>query len=224
MDLTKQGKLLGNLKPEQIDVINYYHENNMMALRKICDPIIFLKGTPSVDWDDLYSVASDTLLESLWSYDDTKQCQFKTYLIGNIKRAFYDWTRDRHRFKRCNLTKEIDQDGNLVKDKNGKQKYVVVSDISIDTPIGEENDSTLADVLPSSFDLEAELAEEIGISSGGNMDKYLERLSKKQRKVVVFLSEGYSPLEIREILHMTEKEYADCMMAIRAYRNIKILL
>lgn len=207
MDLTKQGELLTNLTPEQKDIINYYHENNMVALRKICDPIIFFKGTPPVDWDDLYSVASDTLLESLWSYDDTKQCQFKTYLIGNIKRAFYDWTRDRHRFKRCNLTKERDRDGNLVKDKNGKQKYVVVSDISIDAPIGEENDSTLADVLPSSFDLEAELSEEIGISLEDNVNNYIKTLSGKQKEMAKLIIQGFTPDEIRKKLEITEKQY-----------------
>lgn len=215
MDLLKQQQFLANLTLKQKEIISHYHDNNMMALRKICDPIIFLKGTPSVDWDDLYSVASDTLLESLWSYDDTKQCQFKTYLIGNIKRAFYDWTRDRHRFKRCNLTKEIDQDGNLVKDKNGKQKYVVVSDISIDAPIGEENDSTLADVLPSSFDLEAELAEEIGISDDERVQKFIGSLSEIQRQMLEMKMNEIPVSDIKKKLRLTNSEYEDNMRSIR---------
>lgn len=225
MDLTQQRLLFKNLTPKQKEIIEYYHENNMAMLRKICDPIIFRKGVASGDYDELYGVASDTILESLASYDDTKECQFHTYLTGNIKRAFYDWTRDRRRFKRCNLTEERDENGNLVKDKNGKQKYVVVADISIDAPVGDDSGATLKDMLASGYDIEEELAEEIGISSSGSkMDKYLERLSKKQRQVAIYLSEGYKPSEIRDLLHIDEKEYNDCLMAIRSYKNIKILL
>ena len=210
MDLTKQQQLFAGLTPQQQDTINFYHDNNMAMLRKICDPIIYRKGVSLMDYDELYDVASDTLLESLGTYDESKGSQFSTYLKGNINRAFYDWTRDNRRFKRCNLTEERDENGNLAKDKNGKQKYVVIADISIDAPIGDDSESTLADMLPSGFDLEAELAEEIGISSGSKMEKYL--------------SEGYKPSEIKELLHISEKEYSDCMMAIRAYKNIKILL
>lgn len=223
MDLTKQQQLFASLTPQQQDTINYYHNNNMAMLRKICDPIIYRKGVPLMDYDELYDVASDTLLESLGTYDESKGSQFGTYLKGNINRAFYDWTRDNRRFKRCNLTEERDKDGNLVKDKNGKQKYVVIADISIDAPIGDESESTLADMLPSDFDIEAELAEEIGISSGSKMERYLEKLSKKQRQVVGYLSDGYKTSEIRELLHITEKEYSDCMMAIKSYKNISIL-
>ena len=79
-------------------------------------------------------------------------------------------------------------------------------------------------MLPSGYDLEAEITEEIGISSGSKMERYLDQLSRKQKQVAVYLSEGYKPLEIRELLHMTEKEFSDCMMAIRSYKNIKILL
>lgn len=209
---------------EQLKILEEYSSNEMRKLKQICDPIIFRKGVPQMDWDDLYAVASDTLMESLESYDESKGSQFRTYLVGNINRAFYDWTRDRRRFKRCNLTEERDENGNLVKDKNGKQKYVVIADISIDAPIGDENETSLADMLPSSFNLEAELAEEIGISSGSKMDKYLNKLSKKQRRVAVYLSEGYKSPEIREILHITEKEYADCIKGMQSYEYIKILL
>lgn len=216
--------LLGNLTDNQKNIITYYHENNMARLKKMCNPIIFRKGISLMDYDELYDIASDTLLESLGTYDESKGSRFDTYLNGNINRAFYDWTRDQRRFKRCNLSEERDRYGNLVKDKNGKQKYVVIADISIDAPIGDDSESTLADMLPSDFDLEAELVEEIGISSGSKLDKYLENLSKKQRKIAVYLSEGYKPSEIREVLHITEKEYADCIKGMQSYEYIKILL
>lgn len=204
------------LTPQKKEIIEYYHKDNMAQLKKICDPIIFRKGVSQMEWDDLYSVASDTLLESLETYDENKGSQFKTYLTGNINRAFYDWTRDRRRSKRCNLLME---NGKIVKDKDDNP--IVIPDIPIDAPT--EDGINLSEKIASSFDIEAELDGEIGIRCGGKMEKYLERLSKKQRQIAVYLSEGYKAQEIKELLHITEKEYSDCMMAIKSYENISIL-
>lgn len=208
-------------KQEKQQIVEEYHMNEMRKLKKICTPLIYQKGVASMYYDDLYAVASDTLLESIESYDDSKECSFKTYLIGNIKRAYYDWTRDQRRFKRCNLTEERDEEGELVKDKNGKQKYVVIPDISMDA--STEDGFDLLEKIPSSFKLEECLPEEIGYSSEDKWEKYLSRLSKKQRKIAIFLSEGYKAFEIREFLHMTEKEYAEHMSIIKAYENISII-
>lgn len=205
------------LTPQKKELIEYYHKDNMAQLKKICDPIIFRKGVSQMEWDDLYSVASDTLLESLETYDENKGSQFRTYLTGNINRAFYDWTRDRRRSKRCNLLME---NGKIVKDKDDNP--IVIPDIPIDAPT--EDGINLSEKIASSFDIEAELDGEIGISSGSKMEKYLNRLSKKQRKIAVYLSDGYKPSEIREVLHITEKEYADCIKGMQSYEYIKILL
>lgn len=220
MDLTKQQQLFAGLTPQQQDTINFYHDNNMAMLRKICDPIIYRKGVSLMDYDELYDVASDTLLESLGTYDESKGSQFSTYLKGNINRAFYDWTRDNRRFKRCNLTEERDENGNLAKDKNGKQKYVVIADISIDAPIGDDSESTLADMLPSGFDLEAELAEEIGISDDERVQKYLSSLSNIQRQIVEMKMTGVSGTDIKKKLQISNSEYEDNMKSIRENRLI----
>lgn len=205
------------LTPQKKEIIEYYHKDNMAQLKKICDPIIFRKGVSQMEWDDLYSVASDTLLESLETYDENKGSQFRTYLTGNINRAFYDWTRDRRRSKRCNL---LIENGKIVKDKDDNP--IVIPDIPIDAPT--EDGINLSEKIASNFDIEAELDGEIGISSDSKMEKYLNRLSKKQRKIAVYLSEGYKPSEIREVLHITEKEYADCIKGMQSYEYIKILL
>lgn len=205
------------LTPQKKEIIEYYHKDNMAQLKKICDPIIFRKGVSQMEWDDLYSVASDTLLESLETYDENKGSQFRTYLTGNINRAFYDWTRDRRRSKRCNL---LIENGKIV--KNEDNNPIVIPDIPIDAPT--EDGINLSEKIASNFDIEAELDGEIGISSDSKMEKYLNRLSKKQRKIAVYLSEGYKPSEIREVLHITEKEYADCIKGMQSYEYIKILL
>lgn len=192
-----------DLTEQQLGRISYYCENNMAKLRTIAYPIFIKYGgiTPK-DYDDFYSEANKTVLSAVRIFDNSKGDDFEKFLKGCLSRKFKTLMTRRNRNKR-------------IADRTC---------VSLDTPIGDENGSTLADMLPSGFDIDEELAEEIGISSGSKMEKYLEKLSKKQRQVAGYLSEGYKPSEIKELLHISEKEYSDCMMAIRAYKNIKILL
>ena len=52
---------------------------------------------------------------------------------------------------------------------------------------------------------------------------YLNRLSNLQKEVLRLNIAGYLPNEIREELHISEKEYADCYAAIHSYRNVSVL-
>lgn len=212
MDMMQQQQLFAGLTPQQRDTINYYHDNNMAMLRKICDPIIYRKGVPPMDYDELYDVASDTLLESLGTYDESKGSQFNTYLRGNINRAFYDWTRDRRRAKRCNVLME---NGKIVKDEDGNP--IVIPDIPIDAPT--EDGIDMCEKIASSFNLEAELAEEIGISDE-RVQKYLGSLSNIQRQIVEMKMNEVPVSDIKKKLQITNSEYEDNMKSIRENRLI----
>lgn len=61
------------------------------------------------------------------------------------------------------------------------------------------------------------------IEENPKIERYLSRLSKCQRKIVELLASSYEAAEIQEILHITQKEYADAMTNIRSYEKIKIL-
>ena len=52
---------------------------------------------------------------------------------------------------------------------------------------------------------------------------YLNKLSVLQKKVLWLMIAGYVPGEIREELHINNKQYANCIAAIRAYRNVSVL-
>lgn len=192
-----------DLSKQQMEQIGYYCGNNMARLRQIAYPI-FVKfgGITPKDYDEFYSEANKTVLSAVRIFDNSKGDDFEKFLKGCLSRKFKT----------------------LMTRRNRNKRFADRMCVSLDTPIGDENGLTLADMLPSGFDLESELAEEIGISSDSKMEKYLEKLSKKQRQVAGYLSDGYKPSEIKELLHISEKEYSDCMMAIRSYKNIKILL
>lgn len=55
------------------------------------------------------------------------------------------------------------------------------------------------------------------------MSLYLNKLSNLQKEILRLNISGYLPEEIREELHISEKEYADCYSAIRSYKNTKCL-
>lgn len=214
----KQKAMYQSLTEEQLKIIEEFLANDMKKLKKICDPLIFYKGTPEIYHEDLYGVATDVLIESLDAFDSSKKCSFKTFFIGNVKRAFYDWTRDNTRLCRCNI--QTDAEGKIVRDNDGN--VIIIPSIPFDEPA--EDGTDIKEKIASDFNIEDNLSKEIGFSSDDKIEKYLSRLSKRQKKIVSLLADGYSQDEIRELLHISKKEYADSLLSIRAYENIRILL
>jgi len=56
------------------------------------------------------------------------------------------------------------------------------------------------------------------------LERYLARLSRRQKEVLELLSYCYKAAEIQRMLHITQGQYADMLDGIRSYENIKILL
>lgn len=182
-------------------ILEEYCSNEMRKLKQLCYPILIqIGGISEKDYDDFYSIALDALADSALRYDETKKCQFNTFLIGNIKRKFNTEVRDRNRNKRIPAKKIQSLD-------------CLISDDGI----------PLSEIIPSDFDI----FEEVCIHNEwkeSKIEKYLSKLSIIQRKIVSLLSDGYKAKEIRELLHMSEKEYSQNLAAIQAYENVRELM
>ena len=191
---------MNSLQKQQI--LEEYASNNMARLRKISYPL-FIKfgGISEKDHDDFYSKANEELWKATKVFDESKNIPFEAYLLGCLKRKF--------KTEMTGLNRE-------------KRKSDRLS-VSLDTPIGEDEGATLGDILSSDFNLEKEV---LGDAETDNLkiEKYLHKLSKMQRRIVGFLSEGYSPSEIQELLHIENKRYLDNIKAIQSYENIKVLM
>ena len=84
-----------------------------------------------------------------------------------------------------------------------------------------EDGLSIEDILPSGFDIYQELyGENI---SDVRIRNYLNRLSNKQREIVSLLAQGYQSKEIKDLLHMNNKEYLENISIIQAYENIREL-
>lgn len=185
---------------KQQELLEAYCNNEMKKLKQLCYPMLIkIGGITEKDYDDFYSIALEVLADSIFKYDDSLNCQFKSFLIGNIKRKFNTEVRDRNRQK-CIPSKQIDSFDALVC----------------------ENGIPVNETIPDKFDIYEELfGEDI---SGTKIEKYLSKLSILQRKIVSLLADGYMAKEIKAKLHITNKMYTDNLMAIQAYENIKVLL
>ena len=185
----------------------YYLDNEMRELKKIANPIIKKRNFPMMEHDDLYSDAMKVVEESLSSYDENRNCSFKTFLVGNIKRSFYDYRKKGNQWKRRNL--ETESNGKLKKDENGHT--IPIQNVSLDAET--EDGISLAEKIPyiENNNDEEELSPQ--------MEEYLNGLSKVQRKILIHLADGYKKEEIIDMLNIDDFLYKDSIMAIKDEKN-----
>ncbi len=195
------------LQKEQM--IISYCENGMKRLKELCNPLIYRKGIhqTDVDYDDLCSLAMEVLLESAKRFDESKGCQFQTFLVGNINKSFYDWTRDRRRFKRCNARRGED----------GRLEFI--PDCSMDEP-GDDG-TYVYEKIDSGFRVEDEVV--AGLFSDERVETFLKGLGGTKRRLVELLMDGYSPGEVRTRLGISEGKYRQLFYQIKSFDNIRTL-
>ena len=183
---------------EQI-LITYYADN-AKKLHKVVDKILLnFGGLSGKDLDDFYSLANEVFVDVMRRYDDSQSFDGFLYscLLNKIKTEITRRNREKRKADRMS--------------------------ISIDTPIGDDESSTIGDMIADGFSIEKELFERDEEGYSKKMLLYLSRLSNLQKEVLRLNTAGYLPGEIREELHITEKQYSDCYAAIHSYRNISVL-
>ena len=211
--INKEMMRIINSNPEMMKIINDYSDDGNKKLKKICHKIWHGK-IDMYEYDDLYDVATQCLMESVYIFNSEK-ANFETYLTGNIKRKFDTWMRDnKYRLKRNNLLK--DENGKLILDEKGNPQ--IVMNVSLDMNTDEVKN--IKDNLSSRENVEKEIFTE---EYTDKVELYLQQLPRKQERVARLLSQQYTKDEILEILHITANEYNDCLSGLRKYEYISIL-
>ncbi len=181
-------------------ILEAYYADNARKLHKMVDGILLkFGGLTHKDMDDFYSLANEVFVDVIKRYDKSQSFEAFLYscLLNKIK---------------SEMTK-----------RNRKKRKADRMSISIDTPVREDENTTLGDTIADDFDIEKEIFGEISTMTY-KLEKYLDMLSKKQREVLNLLSYCYRAVEIQNRLHMTQKEYIDALECIHSYEKIKILL
>lgn len=186
--------------PENMEpIVVSYFQNNAKKLNNMVDKILFKLHFVDIDKNDFYSLANEVFMYVVRDYEPSKS--FDGFLYSCLYKKFCSEMTRRHREKR-----KADR-----------------MSISIDTPVGEDKSLTLGDMIADDFDVEKEVLEEDEEEYSSKMLLYLSRLSNLQKEFLKLNIAGYLPNEIREELHISEKEYADCYAAIHSYRNVSVL-
>ena len=194
---------------EEKALFDKYCGNNMKEIRKICYPLIQKSNIPMSEHDDIYSDAQKVVMESVKSYDKNKKCSFNTYFIGNMKRSFKDWSRDKNRWKRRNLETE---NGKLKKDENGHT--IPIQNISLD--VETEDGISLTEKIPY---IENNNDEELS----DNAQEYLKSLSPTQREIASLIMDGYQLKDIQKMLDISDKRWNKTVADMRSFGKKNII-
>lgn len=182
-------------------ILDTYYADNAKRLRKVVDKILLkFGGLSNKDRDDFYSLANEVFVDVMKRYDCKKS--FEGFLYSCLSNKIMTEITRRNREKR----------------KADKLS------ISLDGITGNDEECNLLEFIPSDFDTFEEVTKKQG--DGQYQDKvqlYISKLSNRQVNILNLLVDGYKPNEIREILEISSKEYADELKTMRNYENVKIL-
>ena len=196
------------LNEYQQKLANYYSENNMQRLKYISYQI-FSKfgGLSNKDYDDFYSIANMVLWNDVQNFDESKGISFENILKFHLRNKFKTAMTKRNRKKRGGTN-----------DRYGSQE------VSLDAPVSSQdgNDTNLLEII--SNDMKNDMEDQVtGLKYSDRVGKFLDNLSRRNRKVAMYIMIGYDPKDIRRILNISEREYNQAILEFRSYENICIL-
>lgn len=198
-------------------IVKSYYENNAKKMHEMVDKILLRLHFVDVDKNDFYSLANEIFMYAVRDFN--KLQSFDGFLYSCLYKKFCTEMTSRTREKRCTKKKieEKNVEGETI------EKIVIIPDLSLYTPIGDDENSTVGEMIADEITIEKELFEKKEDGYSEKMLTYLNRLSTLQKEVLKLDIAGYLPNEIRKELHISEKEYADCYAAIHSYRNVSVL-
>lgn len=195
-------------KAKQQEFLDYYCENNMQRLKYISYQI-FSKfgGIFEKDYDDFYSIANMVLWNDIQSFDESKGISFENILKFHLRNKFKTAMTKRNRKKRGGTN-----------DRYGSQE------VSLDAPVSSQdgNDTNLLEII--SNDMKSDMEDQVtGLKYSDRVGKFLDNLSRRNRKIAMYIMVGYDPKDIKRILNISEREYNQAILEFRLYENICIL-
>ena len=185
----------------QKSILEDYYSDNARKLHRTVDKILRrFGGLSDKDMDDFYSLANEVFVDAMRRYDNEQS--FDGFLYSCLSNKVMTEITRSHREKR-----QADR-----------------LSTSLDAAVGDEEECSLLDLIPSDFDTFEEVAK--AQEKELYQDKvylYIARLSNQQVNILNLLIDGYKPNEVRDMLEISAREYADNMQVMRSYENIRIL-
>ena len=185
----------------QKSILEDYYSDNARKLHRTVDKILRrFGGLSDKDMDDFYSLANEVFVDAMRRYDNEQSFDGFLYSCLSNKVMTEITRRNREKRKADRLS------------------------TSLDAAVGDEEECSFLDLIPSDFDTFEEVAK--AQEKELYQDKvylYIARLSNQQVNILNLLIDGYKPNEVRDMLEISAREYADNMQVMRSYENIRIL-
>lgn len=190
-----------DLSPLQLRILDTYYADNAKKLHRVVDRILSkFGGLTYKDTDDFYSLANMVFADAIKRYDGEQSFDGFLYscLSNKIMSEITRRNREKHKADRLS--------------------------ISVNATNDKGEDYSLLDCIPSDFDTfeEASKRQENG-QYQDRVQQYISRLSNQQVNILNLLIDGYKPFEVRRILELSPKEYANNMQIMRSYENVRVL-
>lgn len=190
-----------DLSPLQLQILDAYYTDNARKLHRVVDRILSkFGGLTYKDTDDFYSLANEVFADAIKRYDCEQS--FDGFLYSCLSNK---------------IMSEISK-------RNCEKRKADRLSVSVNAVNDKGEDYSLLDRIPSDFDTfeEASKCQENG-QYQDRVQQYISKLSNQQINILNLLIDGYKPFEVRRILEMSPKEYADNMQIMRCYENVRVL-
>lgn len=95
--------------------------------------------------------------------------------------------------------------------------------MSLDNLMTDDGETKYIDVIPSDFDIESNIDVGELLNLGENVIQYIRSLGKIERQIADLIMQGCNSTEIKEILHISDKEYNIYLSDMKEYEKRKLL-
>lgn len=195
-------------------------EESAKKLHTMVDKILSqFGGITDFDKEECYSIANLYISKYIKSQldqniEDFDEDKFNGYMYFGITNKIKTYITRKNRGKRCQIV--TSKEG----DKEVKQ-YIYPT--SLDNLMTDDGETKYMDVIPSDFDIESSI--EVGelLNLGENVIRYISSLGTIQRQIADLIMQGYNSTEIKEILHISDKEYYTYLSDMKEYDKRKLL-
>ena len=195
-------------------------ENSAKRLHNMVNKILkSFGGITESDRDECYSIANlyiskyinDQLKKGI---EDIDEKEFNKLMYFGISNKIKKYLSYKNAGKRCQI---------LVTKENGKEVKEYIYPMSLDNLMTDDGETKYIDVIPSDFDIESNIDVGELLNLGENVIQYIRSLGKIERQIADLIMQGCNSTEIKEILHISDKEYNIYLSDMKEYEKRKLL-
>ena len=195
-------------------------ENSAKRLHNMVNKILkSFGGITDSDRDECYSIANlyiskyinDQLKKGI---EDIDEKEFNKLMYFGISNKIKKYLSYKNAGKRCQI---------VVTKENGKEVKEYIYPMSLDNLMTDDGETKYIDVIPSDFDIESNIDVGELLNLGENVIQYIRSLGKIERQIADLIMQGCSSTEIKEILHISDKEYNIYLSDMKEYEKRKLL-